>query len=76
MARNMGLNSVKVKATDRSGNKTVGNIIVNVVELDHSLRFIELCYRRRTIKVRPWSVQRLIRRGATFGSGNNVTMAI
>ncbi|GAB5526449.1 MAG: hypothetical protein Roseis2KO_43210 [Roseivirga sp.] len=69
-----GLNRVRVTAFDRSGNKRLGSILVNVVELDPSLRFVEVCLKNRTIKVSPRSVQGYIRRGATLGRCSNTLL--
>ncbi len=67
-----GLNEVKVKATDRSGNSSTGRILVNVVDISHLGRGATMCLNGKTIKVRSHQVQRWIRRGASLGSCNNL----
>jgi len=68
--KNLGLNKVRVKASDRSRNTTVGTIFVNVVDISSLGKKITLCFKGRTIKVSPHSVQRMTRKGARFGSCN------
>jgi len=70
--RNEGLNRVRVTARDRSGNTTAGTVFVNVVDISHLGTRIQICFKGRTIRVRPQWLQSLIDRGASFGSCNSV----
>ena len=64
------MNQVNVKAWDYSGNVAYGTINVEVIDISHLGRYVEMCYRGRTKWVKRNQVQKFIRRGASLGSCN------
>jgi len=66
--RHVGMNQVEVKAWDYNGNTSTGMVNVEVIDISHLGRYVEMCYRGRSKWVRKHHVQRYIRKGAKLGS--------
>ena len=64
----VGMNQVTVTAKDLSGNETIGTVNVDVIDISHLGRRVEMCYKGRRIRVSRHAVQHFMRKGATIGS--------
>ena len=65
------MNTVPVKAVDRSGNVARGTINVEVIDISHIRGKVEVCFNGQTRRVAKGKVQHWLRKGATLGSCNN-----
>ncbi|MFT6213983.1 MAG: hypothetical protein ACJAS3_000372 [Roseivirga sp.] len=65
-----GMNQLAVTAKDKSGNVTVGIVNVEVIDITSLGRYVEMCYRGKTVRIRNNKVQDYLRKGASLGSCN------
>jgi hypothetical protein len=64
------MNQLAVTAKDKSGNVTVGIVNVEVIDITSLGRYVEMCYRGKTVRIRNNKVQDYLRKGASLGSCN------
>lgn len=73
----VGMNTVMVTATDKSGNTVTGPLNVNVIDISSYGKRVTMCYRGRTYRVSKYKVQYYLRKGASLGTcSTDITMAV
>ncbi|KYG74409.1 hypothetical protein MB14_04140 [Roseivirga ehrenbergii] len=63
-----GMNQLEVTAKDKSGNVTVGMVNVEVIDITDLGKYVEMCYKGRSVRIKNSSVQDYLRKGASLGS--------
>ena len=74
--KDAGMNTVMVNAIDHYGNRTLGAVTVNVVDISSHGKYVTLCYKGRTRRVKQKYVQNYLRYGAVLGSCSSAILSI